>query len=218
MSMTISFKLLDSSSDISRKILISLRDYLRPIMQNVGRNINQSIIKDVAEAIKAEPEYMSLLSGVLRSELGIPDAAQRIERLLDAWSNSAVFTANPVTITGTRLSGGFSLNMIRSDFSDILGLSDATITDDISGSSIEWLRWLLLEGGKTIIIRNYEVSYPGSNSRSRTGNAVMIQSKKNWKIPAAFAGDVKNNWITRAIDRLDSTILSKLQQELESKL
>lgn len=218
MTMQITFKLLDTQADISRKILVSLRDYLRPILNTVANSVRKNISKDIEEAIRAEPEYTSLLSGLLRSELGVPDAASRLDTIFTAWANNAVFTVQPVTIKASGLSGGFSLSMIQSDFSDILGLSDAVVTDDISGSKVEWLRWLLLEGGKTIIVRNYEVSYPGSNSRSRTGNAVMVKSDKHWKIPAVFAGEEDNNWITRAIGRLDDRILFRLEKELESRL
>ena len=218
MSMNISFKLLDTQNDISKKILISIRDYLRPVLNNVANSVRKNIAQDIEEAVKAEPEYTSLLSGILRSELGVPDAASRIENIFAAWGRGAVFTVRPVTIKAAGLSGGFSLSMIQSDFSDILGLSDATIVDGVSGSNVEWLRWLLLEGGKQIIVRNYTVAYPGSNNRSRTGNAIMVKSTKNWRIPMAFAGSPTNNWITRAISRLDDTILNRLENELERNL
>jgi hypothetical protein len=216
--MNISLKLIDSQSEINTKILNEIKNYLQPIFNKISKNIQPLLEKDIESVVKSEPEYLSLISGILRSELGIPDADQRIDRMLSAWSSSADIQTKTISIQGSRLVGGFSIYMIRSDFSDILSIPESVIVDSSSGSSIEWLRWLLLEGNKAIILRNYTVTYPGPNSRSRTGNAIMVQSTKNWRIPMAFAGSPTNNWITRAISRLDDTILNRLENELERNL
>jgi len=216
--MKIAFKLIDTPSEISQKILIEIKNYLQPILNKVSKNIQPLLEQDIESVIKSEPEYLSLVSGILRSELGIPDAEQRVDRLLSAWSSSANIQNKSINIRGSRLMGGFSLYMIRSDFSDILSIPESVVVDSTSGSSIEWLRWLLLEGNKAIILRNYTVAYPGPNIRSRTGNAIMVESTKNWRIPPAFAGSQTNNWITRAISRLDDIILGRLENELERNL
>jgi hypothetical protein len=128
-----------------------------------------------------------------------------------------VIRSTQLRISSRGVTGGFSIDMIRSDFSDILSLSAATITDDISGSVVPWLQWLLLDGSK-ILIRDYAVQF-GPNSRSRTGNAIMISSEKqNWRVPSEFAGTVNNNWITRAIDRLDPILLNDIEKELEKHI
>jgi hypothetical protein len=56
----------------------------------------------------------------------------------------------------------------------------------------------------------------GNNPRSRTGSAIMVSSQKiNWRVPAQFAGTVNNNWVTRAIERLDDSLLQQIEKELE---
>lgn len=216
--MKITFNLTETQSSISQKILLAIKDHLSTIFTSGLANSLQPIIsKEIKNAITQEPEYISLISGQLKSELGIPDAATKVDQLLQHWSNSVVVSISPITIKGSKLIGKLSLDMIPSDFSDVLGLSAATVTDNVTGSIIPWLQWLLLDGTK-ILIQNYEVRI-GPNTRSRTGNAIMVVSnQKDWRVPAEFAGTIHDNWITRAISRLNDTISDKIQQELEKRI
>lgn len=214
--MKISFKLLETQSSISKKILEAIRDHLSPIFtSNLANALKPIISQEVISALSQEPEYTSLISGQLKYELGIPDAATRINQLFEHWSNSIVINVSPVMVKSSRLVGKLSLNMIPADISDAIGLPAATITDNNTGSIIPWLQWLLLDGSK-ILIQNYEVRI-GPNNNSRTGNAIMVVSnQKDWRVPPEFAGTVHDNWITRAIQRLDQTIPDKIAKELES--
>jgi hypothetical protein len=212
--MNIQFKILDTDSQINSKILSAIIAYLQPIFDKVESSTQKILPIYVKQALFAEPEYVSLLSGQLRSELGVPDADSRINRLFDAWSSNVNLRKSPLSARAGRLSGGFSLDIIKSDFSDVLSLPESIVVDDTSGSTIPWLRWLLLDGNK-ILIRNYTVQM-GNNPRSRTGSAIMVSSQKiNWRVPAQFAGTVNNNWVTRAIERLDDSLLQQIEKELE---
>lgn len=215
--MRLSLKLIESDSQIRVQILQAIKDYIQPAFTKTQQSIQTMLPNKIKTVIMAEPEYNSLLTSQLKYELGIPDADVRIDALFDAWSQSALIDSKSIKITSQGLSGGFSINMIKSDFSDILSLSAATITDSISGQIVPWLQWLLLEGSK-ILIRDYKVQL-GPNSRSRTGNAIMVSTQKeNWRVPPEFAGTVNNNWITRAIERLDTTLLNDIEKELEKNL
>lgn len=215
--MNISLKLLDSDSQINTKILESIRNYLQPAFNKTQQSVQRSIPSHVQAALLNEPEYTSLISGQLRAELGVPDAESRVSQIFAAWSNSVVLQSKPLSIRASRLTGGFSLSLIRSDFSDILALPAATVIDDISGSNIPWLRWLLLDGSK-ILVRNYTVKL-GPNPRSRTGAAVMFETEgTNWRVPSQFAGTINNNWVSRALERLDDSILDNLEKELEKHI
>jgi|688.fasta_scaffold291729_2 hypothetical protein len=215
--MKISIKLLDSNAVIGTKILSAIISQLQPAFTKTQQSLQQVLPKIVKEALILEPEYASLLSGQLRSELGIPDADSKIDQIFNAWSNNVVVQSRAITMKGSGLSGGFSINVIKSDFSDVLSLPASVVVDSVSGSIIPWLQWLLLEGNQ-ILIRDYKLKM-GSNPRSRTGNAIMVSSTKdNWRVPPQFAGTINNNWVTRAIDRLDDTILSYIEKELERHL
>jgi hypothetical protein len=215
--MKISIKLLDSPSVISIKILSAMISHLQPAFTKTQQALQQVLPKIVKDALVLEPEYASLLSGQLRSELGVPDADSKIDQIFNAWSTNLLVENKPISIKGSGLFGGFSINIIKSDFSDIISLPAAVVVDNTSGSIIPWLQWLLLEGNQ-ILIRDYKLRM-GPNSRSRTGNAIMVSSSKdNWRVPPQFAGTINNNWVTRAIDRLDDTVLSYIEKELERHL
>lgn len=216
--MKITFNLTETQSSITQKILLAIRDHLSPIFTaGLGNALKPIISNEVKNAIMQEPEYISLVSGQLRSELGIPDATAKVEQIFQHWADSIIVTVSPISIKSSRLVGKLSLDMIPSNFADALGLSAATITDSVSGSVIPWLQWLLLDGTK-ILIQNYEVRI-GPNSRSRTGSAIMVVSnQKDWRVPPEFAGTIHDNWITRAINRLNNTIPDKIQQELEKRI
>ena len=79
-----------------------------------------------------------------------------------------------------------------------------------------WLEWLLLKGNQ-IIVRNYEVKI-GSNSRSRSGDAIMISSSENWRVPPEFIGTNTNNWTTRALSKIEDELNSLIKSKFESYL
>lgn len=210
-------KILESDSEIRQKILTAL-------LQDVQITFNRSIpqikkeIQDlVIDTIKNSPEYSSLVSGQLRLELGIPDATAKIEELLNIWISNIEVQIKPFKINNTGLSGGFSINCIKRDFSDVLSSSAAQIEDNIRGYSLPWLNWLLLEGGK-ILVKDHIVVI-GSSDFSRTGEAIMRTSTNgSWRVPPEFAGTSDNNWITRAIDKIDNEITQIFQDNIERNI
>ena len=119
-------------------------------------------------------------------------------------------------VSGSQIKGGLSIGMIKEDYADVLGMDEATIIDRQTGSVVPWLYWLLLGGGD-ILVKDYAIKI-GPSKKSRTGNAVMVKSLKNWRMPSKFVGVADNNWVYRAISQLDSKIETMLQSELEKSL
>jgi hypothetical protein len=215
--MNLSLTILESDREIYNRILNAMRPHLQSVFDKTQQSLQSIIPIKFKEALMDEPEYSSLLSGILKYELGIPDASARIESIYDAWVSSMFIEKKPISIKNNQLNGGFSIRLIRSDFADILDLSASTVVDSISGSNIPWVRWLLLEGGK-ILVRDYRVQY-GPNPRSRTDNAIMVtSSSESWRVPAEFAGTIQDNWVTRSIAKLDNIMYTTLEQELEKNL
>lgn len=201
--------IVETNAQIENKILRALKPELNKYLEKVFNKAKSKIVNAVVKAIKSMPEYQSLLSGDLKYEFGLPDSDSRIENILNFWKN---ITADfkKVSINGNKLSGGFTISMIDSDYSDVINSSAAVFTTE-KGTDLNWLEWLLLFGNKTII-RDYVVEF-GPNPRSRTGRAVMkgVQSGK-WSVPTEFSGTKNNNWITRAIESADSEINSILKE------
>ena len=75
----------------------------------------------------------------------------------------------------------------------------------------------MLLKGNAIIIKNYEVKF-GPSPKSRSGDALMIQSSSSWRVPPEFAGTIKDNWTTRALNRIDNKIINLIQTTLENSI
>lgn len=214
--MNINLKLLESNAEITNLILSAMKDSLNNCFANAVKNLQISIPSQVKNAIISQPEYQSLISGKLKYEFGIPDSAGAINSIVDIWINNITINSIPITMGSNSLRGGFSINMIRDDYSDVLGSNSATVTDTKSSAVLPWLEWLLLHGGK-IIIKNYRVQM-GPSPNSRTGMAIMVSSKENWRVPPEFAGSKDNNWITRSLSKLETIIPKLIQEEIERNI
>lgn len=214
--MKFSLKLLDTDKSISDRILSALKTQVSLAFNKSKNSIVQKIKPIIRDLIKIESEYSSLISGQLKYELGVPDASI-VDQIVEVWVNNVNVVNNPIKISGNKLVGGFRIEMIESDYSDVLSSAGATITDSNTGSLVPWLEWLLLRGGD-IVVKNYEVQM-GVNPRSRTGMAIMISSKDNYRIPAKYAGIQNNNWVYRAISKIDDTTMQNIiQHELEKNI
>jgi len=201
--------ILESNSEISKKILTSLLPEIQKLFKKITPQIQKSIKELVINAIKGSPEYSSLISGSLRSELGVPDIDNRLNSLFNIWFNNIKIDIKPPNITGSIIKSSLSISLIKSDLSEVLDSPSSYVIDNISGSKVDWLEWLSLAGDKTII-KDYDIRF-GSNPRSRTGNAIMVvKPKSKWKVPSEFSGTLNNNWITRSIENIEGFIESEI--------
>ena len=191
---------------------------LKALLRDVGKTMTKSakILKSklpsiIESAIISQPEYTSLVSGTLREEFGIPDAASKIEKLLQVWKNVEVNYTRP-TIKGGQIFSKITIYAIRSDYSDVMGLS-AAFQKTKKGQNLPWLDWLLNQGDK-VIIKEYEIVDGKKNGRA--GKKVMKKNVKGkWSVPSSFAGNPNNNWITRAIDSVSSIIERTVEESLK---
>jgi hypothetical protein len=210
-------KLVQSNSAIRTAMLNAL-------MSDVNQTINKSLpiieagIKSIVEqAIKSEPEYNSLIGGILRYEFGIADVTI-VDKVIQALMATLVVNKQGISITGAGLRDGFKITMIgQGDLNNIINSGDGVVTDLRRFYNLPWLKWLLLEGTRPIV-KNYEVQL-GPNPESRTGYAVMVESEGvNWAVPAQFAGTISSNWITRALSRCEKNITKLIQQTIENNV
>lgn len=211
--MKFSLKLLEDDASITRLVLENLQDQLQNKIFKALPSISSDIKMLVKNALINEPEYSSLKAGTLKAEFGISNSSA-IDSVIDALVNTLEVQSNPVKLTKNSLSGGFVLKMIKSDnISGIIYTDIASVIDDVNGYVLPWLEWLLLRGNE-IIVRKYSVNYVNS-PRSRSGMALMVQSNKSWRVPPNFSGTENNNWITRAISKIDKEIVRIIQSSLE---
>lgn len=211
--MKLSLKILESNSQIQQSIMEALLPQIDDYMKDTISITRKELGPILRNAIMNTPEYESLISGKLKYELGIPDGGNKIAGLLDIWTKNLYIEYVSPKIMSGKIKSSFSISLVKSSFDDVLSTDFAYVVDNIYQYRLPWLEWLLLEGNK-IIVKKQEVVM-GPNPRSRTGFALMRGSNKNWKVPAEFAGTIRDNWITRAIDNTEEDVNNLLERALQ---
>lgn len=208
--------LLDQPSDITKKILGALQTEVSLTIDKAVPRITEDIKVLVADALRQEPEYTSLLSGTLKAEFGISDSSS-VEKIVEALVNTISVQSNKVVISGNGLKGGFSLTMMKSDdMNGVIYLDSASVVDNQKSYILPWLEWLLYENNRPIV-KGYTVDYT-SSPYSRSGLAIMVPDSSNWRVPPEFAGSTRNNWTTRAISRVENNIYSTIINNIKDVL
>lgn len=214
--MKFSLTILDSDAKIRKNILDLLIDKLNKTIDKAIPAIRLDIVTLLNQALKQEPEYQSLKSGQLRADLGIPDVSV-VDDIVSKLAETTNVTKKSIKATNSGLTGGLEVSAIESEtISGLIADSSAFVNDETKGYSLPWLEWLLLRGN-TVIVKDYSVKY-GSYPGSRSGDAIMIEADSSWRVPAEFAGTAKNNWTTRAIQRIDTQITKVIQQNIERNI
>lgn len=209
--MKLSFRLAETNQQIQNNILNALLPEIRNYFNTAISKFKTQVPTILQQAIFASPEYNSLISGKLKFEFGIPDAVNKINAIINIWINNIEYSYQQPIIQNQNIRAQFSAGLIRSDYSDVLGTDYANVID-VSGYSLPWLQWLLLDG-RRIIVPNHQVIL-GPSKSSRTGFAIMRKSSNSWNVPAEFAGTSDDNWITRAIDSAEPEIQQLLDRVL----
>jgi hypothetical protein len=213
--MKLSLDLTDSTDVIVQQILENLKKEINNTFNKAIPKITDNIKDIIKQALISEPEYSSLKAGTLRAEFGI-EFPENIDRVIDALVSTLEVQKSEIRILRNGLSGGFSLTMIKKD--DISGViyTDIASVIDNKGYVLPWLEWLLLKGNE-VLVKNYSVNYT-SSSRSRSGMALMVKSDRGWRVPPNFTGSENNNWITRAVKKSESQIISAIKNNIENYL
>ena len=211
--MRISANIVETNDEINTMILEIMADHINDTLNIAMPKITTEIKELVALSLREEPEYQSLLSGRLRAEFGLSDT-NMVDNIIDKLVSTIDVSRSTVSYNKIGLVGGFTITMMKSD--DMNGLIFTDIASVISnnGQHLPWLQWLLLEGNNAIV-KNFDVKM-GSYSQSRSGMAIMVSSRDNWRVPPEFVGTISNNWTTRAIDRIEDKIYTLIQDIIEA--
>lgn len=201
--MLISLKLTTPIKQIEAMMLKAIADEMNKHLVTIAEIVKAKMVFFMLEKIKSTAEYESLINGKLKAEFGLDDAQARVDTIIRKWATSLTYTVKKVSPKVRTITGGFSVNAILSDFSDVIKLADSTIFS--KGGEVPWLRWLLLEGYKNLIA-DYDIRF-GAYPKSRTGEAQMYRKPGNaYKVPNEFAGTIDDNWITKTFDNVDAEL------------
>lgn len=211
--MNISISILENNQQIQDAMLKALLPQVINFMNKVVDTIKTELPTIVRNAITNSPEYNSILGGNLKYQFGIADSSSKLNGLINIWTNNINIEYIKPSISSGQIKSKLSAQMIKADYSDVLGTEYSNMTDTQRGYSLPWLQWLLLEGNQVIIPESVIVL--GPNSNSRTGYAVMRPSKTGfWRVPPEFAGTSQDNWLTRAINDATPQINNLLNKAL----
>jgi len=214
--MKFTLNLLESNDTVYRLVLEEIKKKIEIAVNKAIPTISTDIKNKISTALRDQPEYISLMTGKLKAEFGIPDSST-IESVIEGLVNSLVIEKQPITIRSRAgIFGGIKLTMMKSDDLNGLIYTDIASVIDEDGYSLPWLKWLLLEGSNTIV-KNYSVQY-GASPYSRSGLAVMKPSSSDWSVPSEFSGTEKDNWTTRAVNSVEQDVYAILQNNIEKYL
>lgn len=213
--MRFTLKLLETDSQFRKMALEQLSAKLDKGIQASIPVIKSATQEMIKMAILSEPEYASLTSsrGILRVEFGIENPSL-VDLAIDNIVNTVNIKMTKLKIGNLGISGGFVLTAIPKDELQMISKSFSQFTE--KGVSLEWLRWLLYEGASPIV-RGYSIRI-GENRHSRTGGALMVESKKSWRVPSSYIGTAKNNWITRSINKIEDQLTNFIKTTIESRV
>ena len=163
------------------------------------------------EMLFNSPAVSSLMGGKLQAELGVVSAESTMIEVIDTWMNNIHVS----TKAGGSPLLTINIGILTQGYGDVLSLP-SSVYQSAGGEMIEWLRWLLLEGDKTIVDYFF---LPGNRSKSRTGLGIMVRKGgRRWSIPPEFRGTETDNFATRALENLDKALDRIVRVEINKVL
>ncbi len=219
MAKVITLKIIESKSQIERKIKEALRrrfvngHVLEAASLRSGIKIKNLFRRKMFESIT----YRELsTSSFLVGELGLERSKEKIDAIIEQWVRS--FKLTMLRGRGLGVKGGFRIQMVKANYAEVLRLPEAkqratsTRKAQSNQTLLHWLDWLLLKGD-TQIIKKFDVKFgPGTG---RTGLAIMIGGEfRTWSVPPGFTGTKDDNFVTEVLNKMESDIIRIMLSEI----
>jgi len=199
------------------RILKAISKTLRPKLSGIAIRISKKIQLRFKQLILLHPTIKDILDRKqIRGELGVNREETRINNIVDTWIGGLILNTKPVMTSATSVRGGFILQMVKSDWSEVLSLPDAWITERTI-RPLDWLNWLLTEGSKTVVI-DYDFELNAGQGRTGQGRMLKNFKRRLWSVPPAYQGTQDNNFATQTIDRIHVEIPNMIEDEFERAL
>jgi hypothetical protein len=204
------------------QILDALAEQMNVKLKNLYAGLIILIRDIVYELVSLAPEAAELRDGgTLAYQFGINIGRgnNAVHRIATRTANNTFVKIYKTVRRGSNITGRIKIGIIRANYADVLELKSGE--QKIEGGSIQWLRWLLLEGDK-ILIKTHGVKFKRS-PRSRSGGAVMIKLKGNFSrpfqiTPRELTGTDDDNWLTRAIERKEGYLFGQINEYIKRNL
>jgi hypothetical protein len=205
--MDVVLNLVTTEQEMMNEILTQYKIYIDNLLINGVDKISKAIQRQIRLLILGSPIVPALTSD-LGMELGVtPEVmANVIEEIIDIVSANIEVTYQTLSVVnGKVVSGGYTIRILRSDFTDVLGIQDASYTTT-NGIVIPWLNWLLYAGTSTVVY-GYRIELdPHNTTTSRTGAIMVKDPAGRWSVPSEYAGTQSDNFLTRALMPLETEL------------
>jgi hypothetical protein len=205
--MKLSLKVVTPDQVIRKRILKAMADHLNKKLSGIESKIKNKAKNLLHESLNQSSETQSIISGTLRTELGVVDASSELGAIFGAIVDATTVKVNKAAIRGPQISMSVVLTAIPFDLGQIASGGGSYTTK--KGEKIDWFRWLTTLGD-AVIVRQYE-AVSGFPAQSRTGDKIMIKGK-GWRVPPEYAGNPADNFVTRATDSILKELGNSIQQ------
>ena len=216
-SMRLTIDLLESNTQIERKILQGIAEDFNALMLSKINDIREKIDIATVMFLKGSETYTSLVSGELAAHFGLPSFNRQtmVDNIINKIGDSIEIEYIPVKVRAGNFTGGANIQVLVKDFSDILSMIESTIITE-KGQILPYLEFLLLRGDR-IIISEYDVKMGTGTGRS--GKAIMVKgSAKSWRVPPEYSGVAGDNWLTRYFEIYQQAYSNIIGQILQIEL
>jgi len=205
--------------NIRASIKIDERQFKKEIQLELQRKVNKAIPKIQTELNNRFPALLKKhfsanvqpITGDDFYALGVPTINDDLISIIDAASNSFEVKIAPANLLK------INIGILEKTHQHLLDLPEAyfNYTSSRGGGVIQWLKWILLEGGNSVV-DGYEVNY--TNSRfSRTGGALMNKGPF-FIVPENLQGVAGDNILTRAIQNINTDLEKLVKQVLNNSI
>ena len=190
-----------------RHVVKEIHGTLKQNETKINAGIRTRVQQTMVDMLFDSPAVSSLMGGSLQAQLGVVDSESKIMEIIDTWMDNVHVS----TKAGGSPLLTISIGVLSQGYADVLSLPASVYQSD-NGEMIEWLRWLLVEGDKTIMDYFF---LPGRRTKSRTGLGIMVRKGgREWSIPPEFRGTETDNFATRALESLDKALDTIVESEI----
>ena len=189
----ISVRFDSSIPEPSRHIFVNtLFNQLNQDTPKINANIKTRIRDAIREAMFSSPEIRGPIEG---------GVTHKLTKVIDTWTNNISLITTIGKSSDPLLS--ISVGILREPHNDIP-------YEFLGFSTIEWLRWLMLGGDKTIVTYNF-VREPGKSRSLR-----MERKGRTWTIPIEVRG--QHNFALHMFPQIEKKIDAIVKAEVEHAL
>lgn len=208
-------KVITSASSLSKQLLQDLANQINKKFFSGNLSSIENKIKTIIQNnIKQQPEYSALKSGKLKHEFGISNVGA-VDSIIEHLNNIDI-TIKKASVGANEINAKIIIGLVKDNLDGVFDIASASVQSE-KGSNLNWLRWLLLEGNKTVVAGYKYI--PKISPKSRTGRGIMVKGDSNmYRVPPEYAGTYGNNWITRALDQALPEVQSEIDNYIQRSL